>query len=261
MGAEAAIPLELDRRDRAAAVGAGAMWAAAHDPKTVVAVLAADHVFEDGKQIARLFARKPTRRPIRAKSSPSPSRPTIPPPATTTFTPARRWRSIPMCAGSSNSWRTRRSARGRSLKMAVCGTRAISSSAPTSCWRSFSVSSQRSPGRLRRRCRLRKKYLGFIVLDACWAVSDCALDPALWRGLIPPGFESAPPAKIVGQVLGGDAVEAIEPLLEAAVIGVDVVDVQVRRLGGRLARRGHGVKGDFGFAGEGDDRLPASPTR
>src|ERR1700689_4521293 len=57
IGAEAAILLEPDRRDSAAAVGAAAVWAAAHDPKTVVAVLAADHVFEDGKQFARLCAK------------------------------------------------------------------------------------------------------------------------------------------------------------------------------------------------------------
>ena len=56
IGAEATILLEPDRRDSAAAVGAAAAWAAARDPKTVVAVLAADHVFEDGKQFARLCA-------------------------------------------------------------------------------------------------------------------------------------------------------------------------------------------------------------
>ena len=56
MGAEAAILLEPDRRDSAAAVGAATAWAAPRDPKTVVAVLAADHVFEDGKQFARLCA-------------------------------------------------------------------------------------------------------------------------------------------------------------------------------------------------------------
>jgi hypothetical protein len=77
------------------------------------------------------------------------------------------------------------------------------------------------------------------------------------RGLIAPGFESAAPAKIVGHVLGGDAVEAIEPLLEAAVVGVDVVDVQVRRFGGRLSRRGHSVEGNAGSAGEGGQRLAA----
>src|SRR5580692_1426717 len=58
IGAEATILLEPDRRDSAAAVGAAAAWAAAaHDPKTVVAVLAADHVFDDGKQFAKLCAK------------------------------------------------------------------------------------------------------------------------------------------------------------------------------------------------------------
>ena len=56
IGAEATILLEPDRRDSAAAVGAAAAWAAERDPKTVVAVLAADHVFEDGKQFAKLCA-------------------------------------------------------------------------------------------------------------------------------------------------------------------------------------------------------------
>jgi hypothetical protein len=39
------------------------------------------------------------------------------------------------------------------------------------------------------------------------------------------------------------------------VVGVDVVDVQVRRLGGRFAGRGRGVKGNLGLAREGGDRL------
>jgi mannose-1-phosphate guanylyltransferase/mannose-6-phosphate isomerase len=72
IGAEAAILLEPDRRDSAAAVGAAAVWAAAHDPKTVVAVLAADHVFEDGNN-SLSFARRPTRSPMRAKLPPSAS--------------------------------------------------------------------------------------------------------------------------------------------------------------------------------------------
>jgi mannose-1-phosphate guanylyltransferase / mannose-6-phosphate isomerase len=57
IGAEAEILLEPDRRDSAAAVGAAAAWAAASDPKAVVAVLAADHVFEDGKQFVALCAK------------------------------------------------------------------------------------------------------------------------------------------------------------------------------------------------------------
>src|SRR6202042_1125367 len=56
IGAEAAIVLEPDRRDSAAAVGAAAAWATARDPKTVVAVLAADHVFEEGERFAQLCA-------------------------------------------------------------------------------------------------------------------------------------------------------------------------------------------------------------
>src|SRR5271165_2458334 len=90
-----------------------------------------------------------------------------------------------------------------------------------------------------------------------WPISDGAFDPVLWSGLVGPGFERASPAEIVWQVLGGDAVETAEPLLEAAVVGVDVVDVQVGRLRGRFSRRGHGMKRYFGFAGEGGDR-PAS---
>ena len=72
-----------------------------------------------------------------------------------------------------------------------------------------------------------------------------------------PGFEGASPAEVAGQVLGGDAVEATEPLFEAAVIGVDVVDVEVRRFGRRFSGRGHGVERDAGFAGESRDRPAA----
>jgi len=57
IGAEATILLEPERRDSAAAVGAAAAWAAARDPGTVVAVLAADHVFKEGAKFAKLCAR------------------------------------------------------------------------------------------------------------------------------------------------------------------------------------------------------------
>src|SRR5277367_5327560 len=56
IGAEATILLEPERRDSAAAVGAAAAWAALRDPKTVVAVLAADHIVKDGKRFAELCA-------------------------------------------------------------------------------------------------------------------------------------------------------------------------------------------------------------
>jgi mannose-1-phosphate guanylyltransferase / mannose-6-phosphate isomerase len=57
IGAEATIILEPERRDSAAAVGAAATWAAARDPQAVVAVLAADHVIQDGKKFAELCSR------------------------------------------------------------------------------------------------------------------------------------------------------------------------------------------------------------
>ena len=57
VGAEATIILEPERRDSAAAVGAAAAWAAARDPTTILAVLAADHVIGEGKTFAGLCAR------------------------------------------------------------------------------------------------------------------------------------------------------------------------------------------------------------
>ena len=56
IGTEATILLEPERRDSAAAVAAAAAWVAARDRKTIVVVLAADHVFGDGKRFAELCA-------------------------------------------------------------------------------------------------------------------------------------------------------------------------------------------------------------
>ena len=61
----------------------------------------------------------------------------------------------------------------------------------------------------------------------------------------------------MGRFLGGDAVETRQPLLETAVVGVDVIDVQVRCLGGRLSRRRHGVEGNPRLASESGDRPAA----
>ena len=41
------------------------------------------------------------------------------------------------------------------------------------------------------------------------------------------------------------------------MVGVDVIDVEVRRLGGWLARRRHGVQGNFGLARKRGDRSAA----
>ena len=88
--------------------------------------------------------------------------------------------------------------------------------------------------------------------------SDRAGDPG-WRvkALAPAFGHWRQPAGSFQQVLGGDAVEAIKPWLEAAVIGVDVVDVEVRRPREPANRRGHSVEGNAGSAGEGGQRLAA----
>ncbi len=56
IGAAATILLEPEPRYSAAAVGALAAFAAARDPKTIVAALAADHVFENGAKFVELCA-------------------------------------------------------------------------------------------------------------------------------------------------------------------------------------------------------------
>jgi hypothetical protein len=84
-------------------------------------------------------------------------------------------------------------------------------------------------------------------------ISDGSVDPVERQGVVSPGFEGSSPSEVVRQVLRGDAVEAVEPLLQAAVVGVDVIDVQMRRLGRRLSRRRHGVEGNAGPAGEAGD--------
>jgi hypothetical protein len=88
-----------------------------------------------------------------------------------------------------------------------------------------------------------------------WTVGDGAFAPGLRSEVVSPGFEGASPSEMAGQVLCGDAVEARQPLLEVAVVGVDVIDVQARRLRGRLSRPRHGPW--KAIPGEGGDRLSA----
>src|ERR1700677_2339491 len=92
IGAEATILLEPERRDSAAAVGAAAAWAAARDPKTVVAVLAATTSLRTESNSPGCAPRRSTSlRP--AKSSLSAPRPITRRPATATFTRLSRSRS------------------------------------------------------------------------------------------------------------------------------------------------------------------------
>ena len=131
IGAEATILLEPERRDSAAAVGAAAAWAAARGPKTLVAVLAADHVFKEGEKFAQLCARAG----VAADSGEIVTFGVTPDHPATSYGyihPADHWRSIPRSGASSASSRSRtRNERGPSSSRAICGTRLISCSAPT----------------------------------------------------------------------------------------------------------------------------------
>ena len=164
IGAEAEILLEPDRRDSAAAVGAAAVWAAVRDPKTVVAVLAADHVFEDAKQFAKLcaqaYAAADTGEIVTfgvTPDHPATGYGYIHPGAPLALDP--HVRRIERFVEKPDETRAR-----AFIEDGYLWNSGNFASAPTSCWRSLSVSSPRSRLRLRRRCRL-KKDLGFVVLD------------------------------------------------------------------------------------------------
>src|SRR3954452_25597788 len=68
--------------------------------------------------------------------------------------------------------------------------------------------------------------------------ADCAEQPIGWLGIIPPDFDGSSPSEVMVEVFGRDAMERTQPFLKAAVIAVDVVDVEVgclrpRPTGGR----------------------------
>src|SRR4051812_13826463 len=80
--------------------------------------------------------------------------------------------------------------------------------------------------------RLSSQYL-LALRDA-----DCAEQPIGWLGIIPPDFDGSSPSEVMVEVFGRDAMERTQPFLKAAVIAVDVVDVEVgclrpRPTGGR----------------------------
>ena len=61
----------------------------------------------------------------------------------------------------------------------------------------------------------------------------CGHDPGIRRGFIYQRRDRSAPTEVARQVGGGDAVEAPHPFLRTAVIGVDIVDVELRRARGR----------------------------
>jgi hypothetical protein len=70
-------------------------------------------------------------------------------------------------------------------------------------------------------------------------------------------LQRAAPAEIVRQVLRRHAVEAAQPFFQSAVVGVDIVEVIIRRLRRRLARFWQDMRGNPGAPREGNDRCAA----
>src|SRR5271165_4795116 len=87
-----------------------------------------------------------------------------------------------------------------------------------------------------------------------WAESDRSKDKILGHDLLAQGLQSTAPAKVIGQVLRRDAMEGTQPFLEAAVVGIDVVDVEIGCLRVGLAGHWQDVGWDASPAGEGNDR-------
>src|SRR6186713_1545210 len=86
-----------------------------------------------------------------------------------------------------------------------------------------------------------------------WPQADRTEDPVLRLGLRPECFQGPAPAQIVGEIFGGDTMEAAHPFFEPSVIGIDVVDVKIGRLRAWLARGRQDVDRDRSLEGEGDD--------
>ena len=71
-------------------------------------------------------------------------------------------------------------------------------------------------------------------------------------------FQGSAPAKIVGQVFGGDALEATHPSFESAVTSIDVVDVKIGSVRAWFTWRRQNVSRDGGLSGEGNDGRTAA---
>src|SRR4051812_10828247 len=82
-----------------------------------------------------------------------------------------------------------------------------------------------------------------------WPQADRTEDPVLRLGLRPECFQGPAPAQIVGEIFGGDTLEAAHPFFEP--IGIHVVDVKIGHLRAGLAR-GRQDR-DRSLEGEGND--------
>src|ERR1700758_3672673 len=87
-----------------------------------------------------------------------------------------------------------------------------------------------------------------------WPQSGGAHDPGVRGRVCREGLDRSPPAQIAREVLGGDAMEAPHPLLQPAVVGVHVVDMEIWRLRLRRAGCGQDMELDPGAWSEGGNR-------
>src|SRR5208282_5995249 len=74
----------------------------------------------------------------------------------------------------------------------------------------------------------------------------------------PEGFDSPAPAEVMVKVSGGHAVEGTQPFLEAAVIAVDAVDVEIGSLRSRTAGEWQDVAGICALRAKPTIALPPS---
>ena len=88
-----------------------------------------------------------------------------------------------------------------------------------------------------------------------------AAQPSLRLGRGAERLHGPPPAEIMVKILGGDTVEWAQPRLEAPMVPVDIVDVEMWGLGTRAAGGGQDVARDFGIASEADDGFAAIATQ
>src|SRR3954468_17138461 len=87
--------------------------------------------------------------------------------------------------------------------------------------------------------------------------SQCGAEPALLFAVLAERFEAAAPSQIAVEILCCDTMERAQPFLQAAMVGIDVVDMQVGRFRSRTTRLWQNTTGDRLPAGEADDRLAA----
>ncbi len=62
--------------------------------------------------------------------------------------------------------------------------------------------------------------------DGCWEWPCCGQKPSSRRIRLGCPLQGSSPAEIVGQIARGDALEAHHPALQAAMVGVDILDVE-----------------------------------